>query len=203
MDAWSSSASLFNSRASPFCAVRSLVPPPWVLAPFLPRECPRCALSSAFSVASRRFSDRNRASLRWGAPRSCPLLGERGDGFVPLRDQPLELAPREHLGGLRHGRVRSQGVRRRRRRGGVRSDSDDAPMPPSDGPLTLLFHPVLQHPRQPPLHLLHPLHPGVGRRRRRGRLPRALPLGAPKRLRRVRLQVADLVEDGVERGCDL
>ena len=43
---------------------------------------------------------------------------ERGDGFVPLRDQPLELAPREHLGGLRHGRVRSQGVRRRRRRGG-------------------------------------------------------------------------------------
>ena len=85
---------------------------------------------------------------------------------------------------------------------GVRSDSDDAPMPPSDGPL-ILFHPVLQHPRQPPLHLLHPLHPGVGRRRRRGRLPRALPLGAPKRLRRVRLQVADLVEDGVERGCDL
>ena len=62
MDAWSSSASLFNSRASPFCAVRSLVPPPWVLAPFLPRECPRCALSSAFSVASRLFSDRNRAS---------------------------------------------------------------------------------------------------------------------------------------------
>lgn len=62
MDAWSSSASLFSSRASPFCAVRSLVPPPWVLAPFLPRECPRCALSSAFSVASRLFSDRKRAS---------------------------------------------------------------------------------------------------------------------------------------------
>lgn len=62
MDAWSSSASLFSSRASPFCAVRSLVPPPWVFAPFLPRECPRCALSSAFSVASRLFSDRKRAS---------------------------------------------------------------------------------------------------------------------------------------------
>lgn len=61
MDAWSSSASLFSSRASPFCAVRSLVPP-WVFAPFLPRECPRCALSSAFSVASRLFSDRKRAS---------------------------------------------------------------------------------------------------------------------------------------------
>ena len=132
MDAWSSSASLFSSRASPFCAVRSLVPPPWVFAPFLPRECPRCALSSAFSVASRLFSDRNRASSDDGE-RPDPVRSLASAATASSRSamsrSSSRLASILEASGMGASAAREfdadDGA-------GVRSDSDDAPMPPSD-----------------------------------------------------------------------
>ena len=131
MDAWSSSASLFNSRASPFCAVRSLVPPPWVLAPPLPRECPRCALSSAFSVASRLFSDRKRASSNGERPdpvRSLASAATASSRSAMSRSS-SRLASILEASGMGASAAKEfdadDGA-------GVRSDSDDAPMPPSD-----------------------------------------------------------------------
>ena len=130
MDAWSSSASLFSSRASPFCAVRSLVPP-WVFAPLLPRECPRCALSSAFSVASRRFSDRNRASSDGERPDPVRSLASAATASSrsAISRSSSRLASILEASGMGASAAREfdadDGA-------GVRSDSDDAPMPPSD-----------------------------------------------------------------------
>ena len=134
MDAWSSSASLFSSRASPFCAVRSLVPP-WVFAPFLPRECPRCALSSAFSVASRRFSDLHRASSSDGE-RPDPVRSLASAATASSRSaisrSSSRLASILEASGMGASAAREfdadDGAEV------VRSDSDDAPMPPSDWP---------------------------------------------------------------------
>lgn len=130
MDAWSSSASLFSSRASPFCAVRSLVPP-WVFAPFLPRECPRCALSSAFSVASRLFSDRKRASSDGERPDPVRSLASAATASSrsAISRSSSRLASILEASGMGASAAKEfdadDGA-------GVRSDSDDAPMPPSD-----------------------------------------------------------------------
>lgn len=130
MDAWSSSASLFNSRASPFCAVRSLVPP-WVFAPFLPRECPRCALSSAFSVASRRFSRASSDGERPDPVRSLASAATASSRSAISRSS-SRLASILEASGMGASAAREfdadDGAEV------VRSDSDSPAPSPSDGP---------------------------------------------------------------------